>query len=58
MKAIGALKTCDFKTNVHNARALEMMIPCQNNAATCYIKLKSYADARLLSENVGVGPAP
>lgn len=52
MKAIGVIKTCDFKTNAHNARALEVMIPCHNNAATCNIKLKNYKDARLLAENV------
>ena len=52
MKSIGVLKTCEFKTNAHNARALELMIPCHNNAATCYIKRKNYGDARLLTENV------
>eukprot|EP00904_Undaria_pinnatifida_P013019 jgi/Undpi1/8848/HiC_scaffold_25.g11310.m1 len=52
MKAIGILKTSEFKSNAQNARALEVMIPCHNNAATCYIKLKNYGDARLLSENV------
>lgn len=52
MKAIGVLKTCKFTTNAENARALEMMIPCHNNAATCYIKVKNYGDARLLAENV------
>lgn len=53
MKAVGILKTSEFKSNAQNARALEVMIPCHNNAATCYIKLKNYGDARLLSENVG-----
>jgi len=52
MKSIGVLKTCEFKTNAQNARALELMIPCHNNAAMCYIKRKNYGDARLLSENV------
>lgn len=52
MKSIGVLKTCEFKSNAQNARALELMIPCHNNAATCYIKRKNYGDARLLSENV------
>ena len=52
MKSIGVLKTCEFATNAQNARALELMIPCHNNAATCYIKRKNYGDARLLSENV------
>lgn len=52
MKSIGVLKTCEFKNNAQNARALELMIPCHNNAATCYIKRKNYGDARLLSENV------
>lgn len=52
MKAVSILKTCDFKTNAHNARALEVMIPCLNNTATCKIKLKEYKDATLLSENV------
>lgn len=54
MKAIGVIKVSEFKTNAHNARALEVMIPCQNNAATCYLKLKNYKDARLLAENVSV----
>lgn len=52
MKAVGILKMCQFETNAQNARALEVMIPCHNNAATCYIKLKNFGDARLLSENV------
>ncbi|CAM9234721.1 unnamed protein product [Hapterophycus canaliculatus] len=52
MKSIGVLKTAEFKTNAQNARALEVMIPCHNNAATCYIKKKNYGDARLLAENV------
>lgn len=52
MKSIGVLKTCEFDTNAQNARALETMIPCHNNAATCYIKLKNYRDAKYLSENV------
>lgn len=52
MKSIGVLKTCEFKTNAQNARALEVMIPCHNNAATCKIKSKNYGDARLLAENV------
>ncbi len=52
MKSIGVLKTCEFKTNAQNARALELMIPCHNNAAKCYIKRKNYGDARLLCENV------
>lgn len=54
MKAIGVLKTAEFKTNAQNARALEIMIPCHNNAATCYIKLKNYKDAGLLAENVSL----
>ena len=52
MKAVGIIKTSEFKSHGKNARALEVMIPCHNNAATCYIKIKNYGDARLLSENV------
>eukprot|EP00903_Cladosiphon_okamuranus_P021688 g19941.t1 len=52
MKSIGVLKTCEFKSNAQNARALELMIPCHNNAANCYIKRKNYGDARVVSENV------
>ncbi|CBN78280.1 conserved unknown protein [Ectocarpus siliculosus] len=52
MKSIGVLKTGEFTTNAQNARAVQLMIPCHNNAATCYIKRKNYGDARLLTENV------
>lgn len=54
MKSIGVLKTGEFTTNAQNARAVQLMIPCHNNAATCYIKRKNYGDARLLTENVRV----
>lgn len=52
LKAVGVINTCDFKSKMHNARALELMIPCYNNSATCYIKLKQHRDARILAENV------
>lgn len=58
MKSIGVLKTGEFSTNAQNARAVQLMIPCHNNAATCYIKRKNYGDARLLTENVRVWRHP
>lgn len=52
MKAVAILNTCDFSAKTYNARALEVMIPCYNNSATCHIRLKHFRDARVLAENV------
>ncbi|CAM9642861.1 unnamed protein product [Discosporangium mesarthrocarpum] len=52
MKAVAVIGTCKSMSDPQNARALEVLIPCHNNAATCYIRLKKFKDAIASCENV------
>lgn len=52
--AINVLKMCKFKNTTQVGRAIELTIPCYNNAATCHMKRQDYGEVRLLSENVDI----